>query len=140
MRPTLDAAIYVIEGSRIAMDEVDDDGAQRTVEEDRYRPVGSASSRYRLAAADGAASSPSGAFGFVVLHCPRIVAIELGVGRLGVCVGSHGGVGSCEESEYGGLEQPAGVAGPWAAVQSTHGSTRGVESKDRGAVGADDPC
>jgi hypothetical protein len=34
-RPALDAAIYVIEGSRIAMDEVDDDGAQRTVEEDR---------------------------------------------------------------------------------------------------------
>jgi hypothetical protein len=40
MRPTLDAAIYVIEGSRIATDEVDDDGAQRTVEEDRLSTTG----------------------------------------------------------------------------------------------------
>jgi hypothetical protein len=40
MRPTLDAAIYVIEGSRIATEEVDDDGAQRTVEEDRLPTTG----------------------------------------------------------------------------------------------------
>ena len=75
-----------------------------------------------------------------VLHCPPIVAIGSGYGRLGVCVGSAGGVGSCEESEYGGLEQPAGVAGPWAAVQSPHGASRGVESRDRVAVCVDDPC
>jgi hypothetical protein len=40
MRPTLDAAIYVIEGSRIAIDEEVDAGPQRTIEEDRLPTTG----------------------------------------------------------------------------------------------------
>jgi hypothetical protein len=40
MRPTLDAAIYVIEGSRVATQEVDEDGGQRTVEKDRLTTTG----------------------------------------------------------------------------------------------------
>ena len=50
-----------------------------------------------------------------------------------------GGVGSRQESEHGCLEQPAGVADPWPAVQSTHRAPGGVEPDDRGAAGVDDP-